>query len=159
MKLIPFNIDNKQHIQFMYDVRTAPEVAKNLFGNPPATFEQHYQWLEKQKSIRDIFLIEEEIKNDFGSDKEPIGYCHIYNIKNETVEVGWAFHPKFHRKGYGKEAVEVLIKECGKNYAQRDIELYVKNDNVPAIILYIKAGFVPLTINNNVIYMKKKIIQ
>jgi len=35
------------------------------------------------------------------------------------------------------------------------MELYVKNDNAPAIVLYAKAGFIPLSVKDNILHMKK----
>lgn len=149
MQFTDFNIENTFQVQFMYDVRTAPEVAKNLFGNPPANLDQHVSWLNKQKNIRHIFIIADEYAG-------AIGYCHIYNITESSVEVGWAFHPKHHNKGYGAEAVNMLIKECNKLHPGKEIELYVKNDNTPAVILYVKAGFIALEVKDNILHMKIK---
>lgn len=150
MELTPFTIESQQQVQFMYDVRTSPEVSKNLFGNPPANLDQHIDWLKKQENIRDIFIITTDIQSEVF-----IGYCHIYNITEKSVEVGWAFHPGYHNKGYGAEAVSMLIKKCQKLYPGREVELYVKNDNTPAVILYVKAGFLALEVKDNILHMKK----
>lgn len=155
MKLIPLNIENKEQVIFMYEVRTSPLVMKNLIGSPPENFEAHYHWLNSQRGVRHIFIIEEEIVSDFGSSVEKIGYCQIYNIKNTSLEMGWAFHPSFHSRGLGRRAVKLLIEECNTMYYKRDIELCVKNNNLPAIISYIKEGFIPIDIKQGLIYMKK----
>jgi len=76
-------------------------------------------------------------------------------MSEKSVEVGWAFHPDYHNKGYGAEAVNMLIKKCQKLYPGREVELYVKNDNTPAVILYVKAGFIALDIKDNILHMKR----
>lgn len=147
ISLSKLDFDDHEQLQFMFDVRTSPEVSSNLFGDPPSNFEQHKKWIFSQRHKRDIFLI--------NSQESPIGYCQVYNIRDEIIEVGWAFHSSFHRKGMGYDAVEALIKKCVEIYPGRCMELFVKNDNIPAMIIYIKAGFKPVKINNGVLYMIK----
>src|SRR4029079_8720759 len=110
-----------------------PIVSSNLFGSPPEKLSDHLKWIKSQKNIRIIYIILFENK--------PVGYCQIYNITDEKIEVGWAINSLFHNQGIGRFAVKELISKCKIFHPNKRIELYVKSSNIPAIKIYELNGF------------------
>ena len=89
-------------------------------------------------------IIEEELKNNpFGKvlllkeDNEIIGYLYYSDIY-ERAEINQFEINSIHRNcGKGDLLLKYLI-----NTLEKDITLEVKEDNIPAIKLYLKNGFV-----------------
>lgn len=151
MELIDFDIKKYGHIFCMYCTRKDPKVSANLFGNPPNSIYEHRKWLYSQEGKRKIFIIR--------AFETYVGYCHIYNITINKLEVGWAIHPLFHGKGIGRFSVRELLKKCNELYPNHDVELFVKSSNFPAIKIYEDNGFYVMesTINCDTLITRMKL--
>ncbi len=136
LELLDINDDN--HVRFIYEVRQHPAVARNLFQDPPKSYEIHKEWIEKnQNNGRQIFLLKYIQKNTYH--QVLVGYCQAVESK-EQVELGWAIAPEYQGKGYGKLGVRLLIEEVRKRNPKR-IVLEVLDRNEIGKNLYLKNGF------------------
>lgn len=135
-----------EDILFLYNSRTNPEVSAMLTGQPPATFEQHLSFFEKnQNKSRYIYIA------FCGEDR--VGYSQIYAITNSQLEVGFVVHPSFQGKGYGKDLVLRTIEKARSLYPNKEIVLYVKSDNSKAVHIYQNMGFREVSNRDNLSYM------
>lgn len=133
IKLVPLNVDIEDHLELMYRVRTHPDMEKYLRGLPPSNYEQHIHYL-KNAGSKCFFLVQHG--------DHLIGYCQL-TLADAHTEIGMALHPEFCGKGIGTAALNLLLKtvEASPHFNQNLI-LYVKSNNLRAIALYAKYGFV-----------------
>lgn len=139
VKLVALDLNDLDHLNLMYSVRTHPDVDQYLCQLPPADFSKHVQYLKKamQSGTKRFFVID--------SQDHLCGYCHVTS-REDTLELGWALHPDWWGKGIGKCSVSLLIQllqEFGLAEG-KVLTLIVKKDNIKAISLYKKSGFVIL---------------
>jgi len=124
-QLRPIDLADEADVAFMYETRRHPKVAQWLLGNPPASMDAHRRWLKsKGPASRLIYLLIHE--------GQRAGYCQVYDFTKETVEVGFAVHPRFHSMGLGTEMANLLLPEISEFRAGRKVILYVRPDNTPA---------------------------
>ena len=102
--------------------------------------------------INDSFIDKDYLLNEFNNnpfikvlllieDNKVIGYLYYSDIY-DRVEINQIEINSFHRNcGNGKKLMEYMIKNVDKN-----ITLEVKKDNIPAINLYKRNGFVEVAI-------------
>lgn len=120
--------------------RNKKEIIDNLFSIGGITKEGHLKWYEKylnSKERLEFVIIKNEDNNKIGT----IGLSNIDNI-NQKAEYGiilgeldeWG-------KGYAKEASECIIEYGFNQLDLQKIYLKVFNDNLTAINLYKKLGF------------------
>ena len=126
MILKKLDINNSDEVRFIYDVRCHPEVDKWLMEKRPANLELHNEYLKNRKN--EVFYIIYDTK--------PVGYCN-YKIGDE-IEVGWKIHPDYQNKGYGTNAIPILIDKIKES---KEIVLEVFKNNYKAMYIYKKAGF------------------
>ena len=101
-------------------------------------------WMENLKNREDTILFSIVIPNEDDSD-ELIGNCGIHNIdwRNRSGEVGIVIGEKeYQNKGYGTEAMELILEYAFNTVNLNRIELIVYDFNVRAIKLYKKLGFI-----------------
>jgi RimJ/RimL family protein N-acetyltransferase len=139
MKLI--NV-TKENMEFIYRVRSHPEVDKYLLGAPPANLREHGKFMGQ--NMGRFRILWDDI---FGK----IGYAQIRQLKPNMAEIGFCLHPDFQGKGFGVTLVELTIKEAKK--ANDFIVLFVHEDNSRAIKLYNKLGFKKVENRNEVDFM------
>ncbi len=75
---------------------------------------------------------------------EPIGLCGLFALdeKHKTAEVGLVVGEPFaRRKGYGTEALELLMDHAFRTRQLEKLFLHVYSANLAAVRLYEKAGF------------------
>lgn len=107
--------------------------------------------LENLDLLNDSFLDKNLVLNDLNSnpfghylvylDDEVIGYIYYSDIY-ERAEVNQIEVDSFHRNcGIGSKLLEKMI-----NTVDKDITLEVRKDNIPAISLYNKYGFVDVAV-------------
>lgn len=151
VKLVDLDPNNQDHLRLMYDVRKHPDVAKQLCKPPPENFSRHVQYLQEavKGGTKKFFIIcfHENI----------CGYCHVTDgiSSHDTLELGWALHPDWWGKGIGKRSVSLLLqilKDSGLSQG-KTLTLLVKKDNVKAVSIYKKSGFVILSENENQEYL------
>lgn len=145
LELELLDLNNEWHLQFMFHTRRHPQVAGNLFHAPPATMEQHCDWLRRhQAKSHFIYLLKDE--SCIVCLPEPftclVGYCQcIPDEEKKEVEVGWVVHPSHHNKGYGKKAVSLLLQHVQEKYPEWKVLLEVRDSNKAAISIYERSGF------------------
>lgn len=149
IKLELLDHNNPDHVGWMYKVRAHPEVAAYFFAPPPEKFVDHVQFLTRvmEKKERDFFIVY--------ADGQMAGYCQIINFP-DGFEIGFALHPNWWGKGIGNTSMELLLEHLRQADSEKsnNITLVVKNDNVRAINLYKKYGFVVINEKDNQFQMK-----
>ena len=132
-----------EDVEIAYRYMCDPEVLLNLSpGIPyPMTLEREKQWFESQIAMKDTYNFAiEDIKTGLY-----IGGCGINKIdwKNRVATVGIYIGDKdFRGKGYGTEAMKLLIEFIFSEMNINRIQLFVFSFNERAIKSYKKNGFV-----------------
>lgn len=106
----------------------------------PTMFEQELKWIEEQINLKDgyNFAIEALENNKY------IGGCGVFRIDwlNRTANVGIMIGDKdYWSKGYGTDAMKVLIKFIFEQMNLNKIKLNVFGFNKRAMKCYEKCGF------------------
>lgn len=123
---------------FMNDYETLRGM---MSGIPfPASFEDERQWLSNQSSYTRgeyQFAIE-----DFEGDL--VGRCGIIKLdwKNRVAELAIMVGTPYRHRGYGKEAMELLVSFCFREMNLHRLKVTVFAFNTPAIKTYEHCGFV-----------------
>jgi RimJ/RimL family protein N-acetyltransferase len=120
------------------------ELTQYLAGYLPLTRMMEEDWIENLKKRTDtiIFAITTTKENDV---EKHIGNCGLHDIdwKNRTTEVGIMIGEKeYQGKGYGTEAMELLVKYGFEEVNLNRIYLRVHDFNIRAFKSYIKIGFI-----------------
>ncbi|MBD8048864.1 MAG: GNAT family N-acetyltransferase [Clostridium argentinense] len=130
--------DIKQAQDFMNDEEIRSLLAP---GIPyPYTYEDELKWFEDQSANKDLYNFAIETLED----KKYIGGCGINNIdwKNSVVTVGIFIGDKdYQGKGYGTDAMKVLMNFIFEEMNINKIKLNVYAFNERAIKSYEKCGF------------------
>jgi RimJ/RimL family protein N-acetyltransferase len=121
-----------------------PEIIQYLSIFIPLTRMMEEDWIDNLKNRKDtlVFAIITSEEND---KKKLIGNCGLHDIdwKNRHCAVGIMIGEKeYHGKGYGTEAMELLIKYGFEEVNLNRIQLHVYDFNIRAIKSYTKIGFV-----------------
>lgn len=119
------------------DVQEVARLEKEAFSEPWSEKSFH----ESMKLFYYIFLVAEE-------EGEIAGYAGMYLVADEGDVTNIAVFDKWKRRGVGTMLVESLLKEA-KKMGATCATLEVRRSNVPAIVLYEKAGFESAGIRKN----------
>lgn len=135
--LSPLNIeDAEKYVEWFCDFKMTDGINKS---GSIVTVESEREWIEKNLKNNDLNFAIVNLEND-----ELIGNCGIMNVsyKNRIGEVGIFIGEENNRsKGYGTEALKLLL-DFGFNYLNlNNIMLGVKSFNERAIACYKKVGF------------------
>ena len=135
--LSPLNIeDAEKYVEWFCDFRTTDGIGKSSEVN---TVESERAWIEGSVKENRLNFAIVNMEND-----ELIGNCGIMNInqKDRYAEVGiFIGEEKNRSKGYGTEALRLML-DYGFNYLNlNNIELHVMSFNERAIACYKKVGF------------------
>lgn len=131
-----------EDVEPAYQYMCDPEVLLNLGpGIPyPMTLERERQWFESQIAMKDTYNFAiEDIETGLY-----IGGCGINKVdwKNRVATVGIYIGDKdFRGKGYGTEAMELLVDFIFDQMNINRIQLFVLSFNERAIRSYKKVGF------------------
>lgn len=120
------------------------EIMQYLSAYVPLTRMKEEDWIEDLKNRDDTILFAISIFDENGKEKH-IGNCGLHDIdwRNRSSEVGIMIGEKeYHGKGYGTEAIELLIKYGFEEVNLNRIFLRVFDFNERAINSYIKVGFI-----------------
>ncbi|KKC30494.1 acetyltransferase [Caldanaerobacter subterraneus subsp. pacificus DSM 12653] len=133
----------KEDVELALKYINDPEVKRYLTpGIPyPLTLEDEYKWFESLSSSKDTYSFAIETLED----GKYIGGCGINEIdwKNKVAVVGIFIGDKeYWGKGYGTDAMKVLIRFIFEQMNMNRVELYVYSYNTRAIKSYEKCGFV-----------------
>ncbi|MFX0134487.1 MAG: GNAT family N-acetyltransferase [Candidatus Hodarchaeota archaeon] len=121
-----------------------PELTQYLARYLPMTRMEEEEWIENLKNRKDTVHFSIVIPNEDDQEKL-IGNCGIHNIdwKNRVGQLGIAIGDKdYQNKGYGTEAMELLIEYGFYTLNLNRIELFTYDFNVRAIKSYKKVGFI-----------------
>ncbi|NVM35237.1 MAG: GNAT family N-acetyltransferase [Candidatus Lokiarchaeota archaeon] len=121
-----------------------PEITQYLARYRPMTRMAEEEWMENLREREDTIRFSITISNEDGSEIL-IGNCGIHNInwKNRVGEIGITIGEKaYQNRGYGTEAIELLLEYSFNTVNLNRIELCVYDYNIRAIKSYIKVGFI-----------------
>ncbi|POA24506.1 MULTISPECIES: GNAT family N-acetyltransferase [unclassified Pseudomonas] len=111
----------------------------------------HIKWFEsyQKKSDDFVFVIE--------ADGELVGQCAVYGVDldRKRAEVGrFLAAPDKAGKGYIKRGCQLLINTCWHQIGLETLFLEVLAENVRAISLYVKLGFVEVSRKGKLIVLE-----
>lgn len=128
--------DAEKYVEWMNDFKVTDGTGRS---NGIMTIEDEKEWITNESKSNDLNFAIVKLEND-----ELIGNCGIMkiNYKDRTAEVGLFIGDENNRsKGYGAEALRLLL-DFGFNYLNlNNIMLVVKSFNERAIACYKKVGF------------------
>ncbi|WP_454052026.1 GNAT family N-acetyltransferase [Clostridium sp. Marseille-Q7071] len=130
--------DIKKAQEYMNDGEIRGLLAPNI--PYPYTYEDEVKWFEGLSANKDLYNFAIETLND----KKYIGGCGINNIdwKNSVATVGIFIGDKSYLgKGYGTDAMKVLINFIFEEMNINKIKLNVYSFNERAVKSYEKCGF------------------
>ncbi|NLW39419.1 MAG: GNAT family N-acetyltransferase [Tissierellia bacterium] len=141
-KLVRLREYRQSDVELAYKYMNDPEVMLNL-GNGipyPMTLEKEQEWFNSQAKSEDNYNFAiESLKEGLY-----IGGCGInwYDWKNGTAEVGiFIGDPRYRGKGYGTDAMKILIDFLFQQTNINRIQLATYSFNERAIKSYLKCGF------------------
>ncbi|MDX1950315.1 MAG: ribosomal protein S18-alanine N-acetyltransferase [Rickettsiales bacterium] len=76
------------------------------------------------------------------------GFLIFRNLGRETEVIDLGVHPDFRKLGIAQKLL-ARLEEYSKKANSKEIQLEVRDDNVPAINLYRKLGFIKVGIREN----------
>ncbi|MFX1363951.1 MAG: GNAT family N-acetyltransferase [Promethearchaeota archaeon] len=121
-----------------------PEITQYLIMYRPMTRMAEEDWIENLKENDDDIHFSIVVFHEDDPEKL-IGNCglHKINWKDRIAEVGIVIGEKeYQNKGYGTEALDILLEYGFDTVNLNRIELYVYEYNTRAIKSYKKVGFV-----------------
>lgn len=141
-KLVRLRSYKKEDIPLALEYINDEEVNKNLMpGIPyPFTLEDQEKWYSNQSATKDIYNFAMETLED----GKYIGGCGVNSVdwKNSHVEIGiFIGDKKCWSKGYGTDALQLLIDFIFNEMNIHKIKLSVYSFNKRAIRCYEKCGF------------------
>ena len=120
--------------------RNNPDILLNLFSYLPISIDRQLQWFSDylKDSTQLIFRIENSVLELIGT----IGLLDI-DYKNQKAELTIIIgNEKYHGKGYGFKYLTELLNFAFDEMNLHKIKASVFSDNIPAIELYKKCGFI-----------------
>lgn len=121
-----------------------PELTQYLAAYLPLTRMKEEDWIESLKNRNDTIIFAITITEENGVEKH-IGNCGLHDIdwKNRFTEVGIMIGEKeYQGKGFGTEAMELIIRYGFETVNLNRIQLHVYDFNIRAIKSYLKIGFI-----------------
>ena len=138
-----------EDLKFLFEARTHPKVDQMLSGNPPIDYQSHVDYIKRIQSIDKWIYIA-------FINEERVAYSQIYDVTEESLEVGFVIHPDFQGRGYGRKLIKETIALAKNSFISKKIVLYVKKSNNRAAFLYLKLGFVCEGVKDDTFYMELK---
>ena len=128
-------------LEYLREWRNNPANTKYLNQLPYITIEMQKSWYHSYLADDSemIFAIEETIDV-----KRIVGSMALYNFEEDTVEFGKILigEPQAHGKSVGVNALEAIKKIAKSELGMKSIYLHVYKDNIGALKVYEKSGFV-----------------
>lgn len=122
--------------------RNRDEIRKWFLNTTIIAADGHYAWFERYQELDNDFIFIILAKE---MDNIPVGQISLYDINWNagTAEFGRLMigEPLAARKGFAKEATELLLEFGFNALGLQKIVLEVKNENEPAIAIYQALGF------------------
>jgi RimJ/RimL family protein N-acetyltransferase len=120
------------------------EITQYLVAYRPMTRMDEEEWMENLKNRENDILFGITILTEDGTEIL-IGNCGIHRIdwKNRVAEIGIAIGEKeYQNRGYGTEALELLVDYGFNTVNLNRLELYTYSYNIRALKSYKKVGFI-----------------
>jgi len=145
--MIKFRRIEENDLQFLNNVRNE-YCEEFLHDSRKFTLEETKEWFIKNTPNFYIIMF----------DDEKIGYFRLSNYSNvnKNIYIGADICPKFKGKGFGKLSYEKFIPFLFKTYNLNKISLEVLSNNIIALNLYKKLGFVTEGIKRQEVYKNNK---
>lgn len=139
--------------EFLFALRTDPDVAAASDAAPPADLAQHRAWLTRTLAnnwVR-LFIVEDE-----GPRIQPIGQCRLdVSQDGVTAEVSIALIRSARGKGTGTEVLRLLAREAAAGRI-RWLEAVIKQTNFASRKAFLKAGYSVEEIKDGLVHMALK---
>jgi len=128
-----------------------PEVTENLDMIGVMGLANEELWFEdmiKRPAVEQVLVIEANVDSRSFEASEawfPIGTIGLFNVNNfaRNAELGISIGEKlFWNRGFGSEAIRILLNEAFYKYNLHRVELRVNARNLRAIKAYEKVGFI-----------------
>ncbi len=124
--------------EFILGLRNDLEIADQFFSDVPLYDIEHNNWMKTRNSNDlDFIIIENQTQKKAGRI-----YITQIDYRHQKGEYGIVLHPEFRGKNLACEASSLLLHYVFNNLPLNKISLEVFKDNLKAIKLYKKIGFV-----------------
>lgn len=122
----------EQDLPYFLDIRN--RVKDKLHDSREFTLNEAIEWLPK--SATQYWIIYQDLVN--------VGYFRLLKVSDSLWQIGADIHPDFQNQGIASKAYPAFINEIVKsiNPPPALLELRVLKNNLIALSLYIKLGFV-----------------
>ena len=129
---LEFSRLKEQDLPFFLDIRN--QVKDKLHDSREFTLNEAIEWLPK--SATQYWIIYHDSVN--------VGYFRLLKVSDSLWQIGADIHPDFQNQGIASKAYPVFINEIVRsvNPPPDSLELRVLKNNLIALSLYIKLGFV-----------------
>ena len=143
MKLTKFQDLSIEEKKEVLNWRNHPEIRKWMYNKEKIPLKNHIKFIEKLKEKNDMIYLK----------VDDLGVVNFLK-KNNTIEIG--IHKNPHKQKVGKKLLEFAINYAFNELKAKKIVLFVFEDNVKAINLYKKFGFIEVDKKDNLIKMELK---
>lgn len=141
-------------LKYIVNWRNDVDILKWLFSYLPLSLSKQRRWYERYLSddTSQIFIIEQK------QESKSIGTIGLTGIdhKNQKAEIGILIEKGAQNSGFGLESIKMLLDYAFDEMNLRKITARLFQDNIPAIKLYEKIGFVKEGILIDEIYKSGK---
>lgn len=89
-----------------------------------------------------------------------VGSISLYNLNNyhRRTAVGMLISPLFHGRGYGKEALQLMLQYIFNDLGLHQVYAEILDDNTEALALYHKEGFLDTVVLRQWFRIEKKYV-
>ncbi len=120
----------------VFDLSNDELVRKNSFNQEEISWENHQTWYKnKLQDDNCLFFL---IKN---SSNNLISQVRFDKIASDKGIISISVSSKFRNKGYGVKILKLLSEKILKENAIKQIDAYIKKENVASTIIFEKAGY------------------
>lgn len=120
-------------MEFLRDTVNHPEVRQGLAYDTPFNLEDERQWFEEADAELVLAIcVDGEITGNIALKDDE---------KSESMEFGIMIHPDHHGKGYGSEAVELVIEHAFNEMNVHKLTARVHSDNEASQAIWENLGF------------------
>ena len=139
--------------EFLYALRTDPDVVANANRAAPPSLDEHIGWLRKALANHWalLFIVEDE-----GPRVLPIGHCRLdVSYDGITAEVSIALIRAARGQGIGTVVLRHLAREASAGHI-RWLEAIVKDTNIASKKAFLNAGYSVEEIGDGLVHMSLK---
>ena len=136
--------------QFLFDLRTDPDVAAASNRAAPPGLAEHIGWLTRALEDHDVrvFIVEDEYHL-------PIGQVRLDQTADDSAEVSIALVSAARGHGTGTEVLKILAL-AAEHHGIRWLEAVIKETNHASRKAFLKAGYSVEEIKDGLVHMGYK---